>query len=55
MGFFPWENDHANNGFSVCIGTDKIPRTDVVKFWGTYIANKLIWNGSHHTCQLKNI
>ena len=25
-------NDHANNGLSVCIGTDKIQRNDVMKF-----------------------
>ena len=31
--FFPYGNYHANNGFSVCIGTDKIQRKDV-KFLG---------------------
>ena len=27
--FFLYGNDHANNGFSVCIGTDKIQQKDV--------------------------
>ena len=40
---FQYGNDHANNGFSVCIGTDKIQRKYVVKLWGIHIDNKLIW------------
>ena len=27
---FQYGNDHANNGFSVCISTDKIQRKDVL-------------------------
>jgi len=41
--FFPCGNDHTNNGFSLCIGTDKIQRKDVVKFLLIHIDNKLIW------------
>ena len=41
--FFLYGNDHPNNGFSVCIGTDKIQRKDVVKFLQIHIDNKLIW------------
>ena len=39
---FQYGNDHANNGFTVCIGTDKIQRKDV-KFLGIHIDKKLIW------------
>ena len=41
--FFPYGNDLANNGFGVCIGTDKIKRKDVVKFLGIHIDSKLAW------------
>jgi len=41
--FLQYGNDRANHGFSVCIGTDKIQREDVVKIWGIHIDNKLIW------------
>ena len=42
--FFPYGNEHVNNGFSVCVGTDKIQLKDVVKFFGRiHIDNKLIW------------
>jgi len=45
--FFPYGNDHANNGFSVCIGTDNTQLKDVVKFWGIHIDSKLTWKEQH--------
>ena len=52
---FQYGSDHANNGFSVCISTDKIQRKDVVKFGKIYIDNKLIWKEDIKHVNLKNI
>ena len=42
--FFPFMNNHAHNGFSVCIDTNKVQRKDVVKFWRIHTDNKLTLN-----------